>query len=565
MKEIDWLQMMIGLLGGLSIFLYGMRVMSHGLEAVGSDKMRDLLQGMTRHPLAGVGTGILVTALIQSSSATTVMLVSLVHAGFIQLQQAIGVIMGANIGTTITGWLVALIGFKVKITSFALPAVTLGIVFIFLSRGKLGQWGEICVGFGLLFLGLMFMQEAAQPLSKSQVVIDWMKSYSASLGYIPLIMGVIVGTLATVAIQSSSATMALTMTLAQQGVIDFPTAAALLLGENIGTTITANIAAISTNTAARQAARAHFLFNLLGVCWMLVVFYPFLQLIDWMVPGHVLSDNPQIRAGAIASHMAAYHTTFNIINTLLFLPLIGVLASIVTRILPDAVVQESKHILYLDARLVSTPALALNAARQELHRMAQHTKEMFSSVMALFDQKDLPSKPLVQKINKSEEILDAIEQEVAIYLTQVAAHGLTDDTSKEMAAYMNIAHNFEKIGDHCESILRYLRRRYDNKIGFSEVATEQLHQLTNQVQEFLDLLYKSLSYRNSRLMESAEKCEQKINAMRDEMREEHVSRLVAGTCDVSAGLIFIDLITSLEKIGDYAYNIAEYLSGKRYG
>ncbi|TNE51011.1 MAG: Na/Pi cotransporter family protein [Deltaproteobacteria bacterium] len=562
--KVNWFQMIVSLLGGLGVFLYGMRVMSRGLESAGSDRMRSWLQTMTAHPLAGITTGLVVTCVIQSSSATTVMLVSLVHAGFLQLTQAIGVVMGANIGTTFTGWVVALLGFKIKISRFALPAIAIGVSMIFLwPRRKRGLWGEILVGFGLLFLGLMFMKQAVKPLSKSPEVIAWMQHYSASSGYLSILMAVGIGTLATLAIQSSSATMALTMTLAQQGLIDFPTAAALILGENIGTTVTANLAAIGTNISARRAAVAHFFFNTLGVCWVILIFYPFIHMIEWMVPGQVLATDLAVRNQAIASHMAAYHTTFNVLNTIIFLPFVGALAKLVTRVIPGELAgPEKQHILYLDSRLVSTPDLALTAAHKELHRMSEHATEMFRSVMKLYRRYDQASKPLVERIEHCEDVLDNLEREIAQYLTEVSQHQLSAKSTKEVADLMNMAHNYEKIGDHCESLLRYLKRKYDNDVIFSKEGATQILELAQLVDEFLALIEANILAPTD-IMKGSNQLEKAIDKMRGELRDEHTQRLIKGECDVPAALIFIDMLTSFEKIGDHAFNIASYLSQAR--
>ena len=271
------------------------------------------------------------------------------------------------------------------------------------------------------------------------------------------------------------------------------------------------------------------------------------------------------RKGAIASHMAAYHTTFNIVNTLLFLPFIGLLAKLATRLTPgQSTTPEERHILFLDDRLVSTPNLALSAARQELERMATHTKEMFESVMVLFTTFDQPNKKLVNKINHCEEVIDNLEHEVVQYLTAVSRSELTQDTSREISMYMNVAHNFEKIGDRCESILRYLRRKYEGKHYFTPGGAEQILALSNLVQEFLTLLETTLGQPNdTNIMKTANRLEDTIDKLRGEMRDGHIKRLTEGSCDVQSGLIFIDIITAFEKIGDHAFNIAEYISNER--
>ncbi|MBW2534734.1 MAG: Na/Pi cotransporter family protein [Deltaproteobacteria bacterium] len=308
----------ITIVGGLALFLFGMKIMSEGLQKVAGPKMRKILGVMTGNRFAGVGTGLLVTSAVQSSSATTVMLVGFVHAGLVNLPQSIGVIMGANIGTTFTGWLVALLGFKIKIAAMALPAVALGIVPRLFGARKWADWGEVLIGFGVLFLGLDFMKDSVHHLRESETIISWMSATRADVITWRL-LAVGVGTLVTLLVQSSSATMAITMTLAAQGLIDLPTACALVLGENIGTTVTANLAAIGASASARQAARAHLMFNITGALWALVLFTPFLFLVDLIVPGDAGSGGEAV----IAAHLAGFHSAFNVINTALFLPFVG--------------------------------------------------------------------------------------------------------------------------------------------------------------------------------------------------------------------------------------------------
>lgn len=573
MKSSMWLEMLAGVLGGLGVFLYGMRIMSRGLESVGGERMKRWLQHFTGHPLSAVFTGVVVTCLIQSSSATTVILVSLVHASFLSLTQAIGVILGANIGTTLTGWLVASLGFKVKIAKFALPCVALGVLLIFITKGgrKRALWGEILVGFGLLFLGLMFMKDAVSVLKKAPEIKQLLSSFSATSGFFSLSITVLVGALVTILIQSSSATMALTITLAYGGIITFPTAAALILGENIGTTVTANLAALGTDVAAKRTARAHLVFNLSGVVWAILLFSPFLWAIDQIVPGDPMARMAIQNAGKsefvfphVASHMAAFHTVFNIINTLLFLPLIGILATLVTRIVPgDSTPSDKRHILYLDARIVATPALAMTAVQKELNRMLDVATSMFSDVMKLFDNPKTDEKTLVKEIKQSEDVVDALEREITDYLAEVSLHETSVETSKEITRSIHIAHNIEKIADHSESILRLVRRKYNKELEFSSETKGHIHNIAGKVEEFLSLLTENLPLQDRNIMNEAEALEQSIDQLRGELRAARVDQMIESDGDVKSHLIFIDMLSNFEKIGDYAYNIAQYISSVR--
>ncbi|MCK6509567.1 Na/Pi cotransporter family protein [Myxococcota bacterium] len=550
------LQIALGVFGGLGVFLYGMRLMSQGLDSAGGPKMRQMLQSMTGNPIKSVLTGLLVTSVIQSSSATTVMVVGLTHAGFLSLVQAIGVILGANIGTTMTGWIVAVLGFKFDISTFAGPAVGVGVVLIFLGTGKRrALWGEILVGFGLLFLGLMFMQKSVAGMKDiiqaSPFMAGMLKTYSAQTGIFAVILCVFIGTVLTIILQSSSATMALTINFAYQGLIDFPTAAALILGENIGTTITAYLASLGMSLSARRAARAHMAFNVVGVVWAVVLFSPLLSLVTWLSPGNV------------ATRMAAFHTTFNIINTMLFLPFVGAFAAFVVRLVPGEEKPEERHLVYLETTLMATPELALVATRKELQRMAQKSIEMFRSVIQLFDQGQSKAVELAKQVARYEDEIDGLERELTTYLAQIIREPLSGETSAEVAACMNMAHDFEKIGDHCEAILRFLQRKYDKKLSFSEDGKEQVHAIATLVERALQLLEKYVTDYDANFIKEALELEQQIDKMRGELRDAHIARIVEGRCDANTGLIFIDMLTSFERIGDHAFNIAQYISHQR--
>ncbi|HQO03315.1 MAG TPA: Na/Pi symporter, partial [Spirochaetota bacterium] len=362
----------VTIFGGLGLFLFGMKIMSEALQKATGERLRDILEKVTNNRFLGVLTGLFITSIIQSSSATTVMVVSFVNASLINLSQSIGIILGANIGTTVTGWIVALLGFKIQIATFALPAIGLGFFLRFFRNEKFGQWGEVLLGFGLLFLGLDTINVTVKDLRGSQVVLNFMSMFHAQT-ILSTVMVVLIGTVVTMVVQSSSATMAMTMTLAVNGLIDFPTSCALILGENIGTTVTANIASLGASVAAKRSARVHLLFNVMGVIWMIGVFHwLFIPFIDWLMPGDPYSSSPVIRSGVIADHMAAFHTSFNVINTLLFLPLTGFLAKMASRLVPDkkgAGEGEEFHLKYITSILIATPSININQARLETKRM----------------------------------------------------------------------------------------------------------------------------------------------------------------------------------------------------
>jgi phosphate:Na+ symporter len=372
----------VTIFGGLGLFLFGMKIMNESLQLAAGERLKGILWKVSNNRIKGVFTGLFITSIIQSSSATTVMLVSFVSAGLLTLHQSIGIIYGANIGTTVTGWLVALIGFKVKITAVALPCIGIGFFIRFISNEKVRYYGEVLLGFGVLFFGLDIMSNAVKDLRNSEAILNIMSRYSA-VDIPSTLIVVAIGTIITMIVQSSSATVAMTMTLAVNGLIDFPTACAFILGENIGTTITANIAAIGASTEAKQAARAHFLFNFIGVIWIMLIFHRFfIPFVDWLVPGNPYSDILAVRSKVIADHMAAFHTCFNVVNTIVFLPFVNVLAKLSTKLAPRPEGEKDEfHLKYITTALVSTPTININQARLETKRMCGIVLEMFDMVM----------------------------------------------------------------------------------------------------------------------------------------------------------------------------------------
>lgn len=544
--------------GGLALFLFGMKVMSEGLQKVAGERMRSILSAMTSNRFAGVGTGLVVTAVVQSSSATTVMLVGFVNAGLINLSQSIGVIMGANIGTTITAWLVAVIGFKVKITAMALPAIGLGFFPRLFGMRRLSEWGEVLVGFGVLFLGLNFMKDAVSVLKDSPEVISWIAGCRADvLGW--RLIAVLVGLGVTFIIQSSSAAMAVTMTMAAEGIIDLPTACALALGQNIGTTITANLAAIGTSTAAKQSARAHTLFNVLGSLWPIFLFHPFMMVIDHIVPG-ALEGEPS--KALLAAYLAAFHTAFNVANTILFLPFTRQLAWMSTKLV-WGVKQEGDHLKFLDPKLMNSPPMALHAARSELRRMLEEVESMLERVIELISYPDKKLGKVADRILASEQIVDMLEKEISEYLVSVTRMDTSLHQSHEIAGIINAVHDIERMGDHCEALLKLTRKRYDMKLSLTEDALKDLVDLGRRDQEFLTLLKTNMFGAKHDLMPRAREFEDSIDDMRKRARKGHIARLNAQECSVNQGLIYIDMLTSFEKIGDHAYNVAQMLAGER--
>ena len=555
--------MVITILGGLSLFLYGMVVMSEGLQKVAGNRLRATLQKLTNNRLSGVFTGFFITAAVQSSSASTVMLISFVNAGLITFTQSLGVIMGANIGTTVTGWLVALVGLKINISLFALPAITFGFFMRFLNKQRAADWGEVLLGFGLLFLGLTLMRDAVGDFKDAPEILRLMGSFRAS--DIPSTLLVIaVGTFVTMAIQSSSATMAITLTLASQNIIDFQTCAALILGENIGTTITANLAAIGASTAARRAARAHMVFNVLGVVWMMFLFQQFLALVDMLVPGDVYSTVPGEVGRILPDHLAAFHTLFNVINTLIFLPLAGFLAWTATLLTARQRGQDEEHLTYLSSALVNTPPLAIEETRRELARMAATVLTMLDQAMELFNKNDKTQQDFytaTQNISSLETLTDNLEREISAFMVRVIRHSSAGDLSEEISEILDIVSNLERIGDHCELLMKLQNRLNTQNLAFTESARDDINGIAAKAREMLVLINDNVMNHKTNIMTSAQGLETIINQIRSDLRLSHINRLNEGTCGIEQGLVFLDMLSSFEKIGDHAYNIAEAISG----
>ncbi|HPI90463.1 MAG TPA: Na/Pi cotransporter family protein [Spirochaetota bacterium] len=551
--------------GGLGLFLYGMKIMSESLQSATGEGLKNVLWKATNNRFKGVLTGFGITSLIQSSSATTVMLVSFVSAGLINLNQSIGIIFGANIGTTVTGWIVAILGFKIKITSFALPAIAIGFFLRFLRKENVKHWGEVLLGFGILFLGLSIMSDAVKDLRGSHVVMNFMAKYTAD-NLFSTIMVVLVGTSVTMVVQSSSATMAMTMTLAFNGIIDFPTSCALILGENIGTTITANIASIGSSIEAKRAARVHLLFNLFGVVWVIAIFKPFfLPFINFIVPGDPLNTNINVRSAVIANHMAAFHTVFNVTNTLIFLPFTTLLSKIAEKMVLEKP-KEGKgefHLKYISTSLLSTPAMNINQARLEIRRMLGIVMTMFSLVIDVFKNPDQKLGDKVEEIQILEDHVDLLEKEISGFLVKVLQDTISEEQSQQITLMLHRINDLERIGDHCEVLLKLLRRKYEMHVQFTDDAVKNILEIAGKVEEFLSLINENLGRSTSSMFSTASVIENRINELRQEMRKDHISRLNDGVCDVNSGLIFIDMLTSFERMGDHAFNIAQGIAGVR--
>ena len=548
-------------LGGLGMFLFGMKIMSEGLQKVAGKKMRQILKLVSDNRFVGCGVGAIVTSIIQSSSATTVMLVSFVDTGLMTLTQAIGVILGANIGTTITAQLIAF-----KITAYALPAIAIGTFLkFFIGRRKWTYIGDVLLGFGLVFYGLATMKAGFAPLrDHPEFIAFFTKFHADTLGGIMLC--VMVGTVLTMILQSSSATVGITMALAMQGLLDFEASVALILGENIGTTITAQLASIGSNINAHRTANAHTLFNVAGV-FIIILFFPFFISMVKFVTGTIMqSGSPDLIINGerlnIARYIANSHTLFNVVNAIIFLFLLPYLVKVATWITwqkeDEMAIDELRHIKFLDHKFVDTPSVALGQARAEIIRMGEAVKIMYDDVINSISDRKLKQ---LSKWRKSEDSLDNLQKEITQYLVQVMQKPILPEESKEIAALTRMTNNLERTGDEIENIAQLMEELIDQNLYISEGGMNDYKTISDEVRKFINYVVDAIKGDDKDIMPQAQEIENAINRMRDEMKGNHLMRLQSGACTVDPGLILVDMLTAFEKIGDFCYNIAQSVSG----
>ena len=546
----------LNILGSLGIFLFGMKVMSEGIQKTAGSRLRNILAYMTQNRFAGVFTGFLATCLVQSSSATTVMVVSFVNAGLLTLTQSVGVIMGANIGTTITGWMIAILGFKFKITAIALPSVGIGLPLIFSKITKRKNLGEIFVGFGLLFLGLKFLKSSVPDIKNNPEVLEFLTSYT-DLGILSVFIFIIVGVILTITVQSSSAAMTITITMAFKGWIDFPTAAALVLGENIGTTITAYIASLGGNYHAKRTARAHMIFNVFGVIWMLIAFRMFIPFIDYLVPGN--PSNPE----HIPVHLSMFHTLFNIINVVLLIWFVPQIVSIVKKMVKPSEYEkehEEYKLEYFSTGVQPVPEIAIIEAKKEVIIMSDLINKMLNLFNKMFnDKKNIVE--FIEKTRKIESTSDQMQEQISKYLAECTKHELSFESSRESAAMIRLTNELESIGDSFLNLSLQIER-LENDLEFSSAMNKEIIGLCNEVEKFIkwnsSFISKNIKPMTNKDLDQSIKYENKIDKIRNKLIDSSRDRLSRGF-NPKAELIFIDIIKHLEHIGDYSLNISQAL------
>ena len=556
------------------MFLYGMNLMSSGLQKAAGDKLRGLLSAMTSNPFKGVLTGLGITTVIQSSSATTVMVVSFVNAGLLTLSQAIGVIMGANIGTTVTAWMVSWLGFKADISLLAVPLMLLGFLCSNSKKSQRRNIGELVVGFSLLFLGLSFMKESVPDLNETPQVLEFVKAWSG-YGFGSVLIFLLFGTVLTLVLQSSSATMAITLIMLSMGWIPFNMACAMVLGENIGTTITANIAASVGNTQAKRAAMSHTIFNVFGVIWALIFFKPFLALVGNVIElfglpnpaaeGFAVSAQNSPDATAALYGLSMLHTLFNTFNTLILIWFTKLIEKAVVWIVkaPKNQEQEVFRLKYISAGPLATPELATEQAFDEIIHFAQISKNGLAYAGAAIQESD-PDKfeELRGKLVKYEEISDRIEYEIATFLNSVSAGDISEETSAKIKAMYKIIGELESLGDSGESISRILSRKNIHKKAFDQDTLKKLDDMVSSVNDAYEAMIFNLKAAHKGDLEqisNAYNAEDRINNLRNNLREAEIEDIESSGKNYQTSVYYMDIVSELEKMGDFMINISQAL------
>ena len=560
------------LLGALGMFLYGMNLMSSGLQKAAGDKLRSFLSAMTSNPAKGVLTGLGVTTVIQSSSATTVMVVSFVNAGLLTLAQAISVIMGANIGTTVTAWMVAFLGFKADISLLAVPMMLLGFLFSNSKKNQYQNIGELIVGFSLLFLGLSFMKNSVPDLRETPQVLEFVTTW-ASHGFGSVLLFLAFGTVLTLVLQSSSATMAITLIMLSMGWIPFHMACAMVLGENIGTTITANIAASVGNTQAKRAAMSHTIFNVFGVIWALILFKPFTALVGKIIElfglpnpaaeGFAVAEGDMSSSTAALYGLSMLHTLFNTINTLILIWFIKLIEKAVVWIIkPKNQDKEPFRLKYISAGPLATPELAAEQAFDEIIHFANISRNGLGYAKQAIAADAKHFEELREKLVKYEEISDRIEYEIAAFLNGVLAGDISEATSMKIKAMYKIIGELESLGDSGEAISRMLSRRNEHKKTFDEVTVEKINLMLAKVDTAYEVMIANLTAAHEGTLSSianAYHAEEQINTLRNELREAEIEALEDNQKNYQTSVYYIDIINELEHMGDYMINISQSL------
>ena len=544
------------LIGSLGLFLYGMKIMSEGLQKVAGDRLRSILTAMTTNRVTGVLTGVLITALIQSSSATTVMVVSFVNAGLLTLAESISVIMGANIGTTVTAWIISIFGFKVDMAAFALPLLAIALPLIFSGKSNRKSVGEFIFGFSFLFMGLSYLKANAPDLNANPEMLAFVQNYT-DMGFFSILLFLFIGTILTMIVQASAATMAITLIMCANGWISLELGAALVLGENIGTTITANLAALTANTQAKRAALAHFVFNVFGVIWVLIIFHPFMQLVNWVVDTFFQTSNPEV---AISYKLSAFHSIFNICNVCILIWGVKLIERTVCALIHPKEEDEEPRLRFITGGMLSTAELSILQARKEIHLFAERTHRMFGMVQDLLHtEKDDDFNKLFSRIEKYENISDNMELEIANYLNQVSEGRLSSESKLQIRAMLREVTEIESIGDSCYNLARTINRKRQTNQDFTEKQYEHIHfmmKLTNDALAQMSVVVEKPEHQSIDFNKSFN-IETEINNARNQLTNQNILDVNNKEYDYQMGVYYMDIIAECEKLGDYIVNVVE--------
>ncbi|MBQ4478128.1 MAG: Na/Pi cotransporter family protein [Bacteroidales bacterium] len=558
----------INFAGALGIFLYGMKLMSGGLQKFAGRGMRHIMGKITNNPIRGILTGTIVTTAIQSSSATTVMVVSFVNAGMITLAGAIAVIMGANIGTTVTAWIITLLGLGESTGAFSFPLLILAISlpFMFAKKDKLKSIGEFIIGFSLLLLGMNFLQSAMPNLEEFPKFLEALSTIS-NYGFLSILLFIVIGAILTCLVQASAAMMAITLVMCYKGWIGLDVAVALVMGQNIGTTITANLAAIVANTAGKKAARAHFVFNVIGVILTLIIFHPIMNLIAKITEA-IMGSNPYISVGAIGYNptaiplaLALFHTFFNVVNTVIlawFIPqIIKIVDWMVKPVAEDA--EDEFRLTYIGGSWMNTAELNIQSAKQEIEIFSNRVLKMYSFLPSLrYAKNEEEFGKVFDRIKKYEGITDRMEVEIAKFLTKISEGDLSEQGSQRISSMLRIIDNLESIGDAVYQIAALRKDKFEAAVHFDQHQNDNLEQMTQLVQQALDVMNANLQCSYSSIdLPAAYVAEEKINKYRDKLRAEHLEAIKHGKYNYAIGTAYSGLYALYEKLGDYVINVSE--------
>ena len=543
------------MIGGLALFLYGMHVMGDGLAKTSGGKLEQILEKFTSSPMRAVLLGAGVTAVIQSSSATTVMVVGFVNSGIMKLNQAVGIIMGANIGTTVTAWIISALGFKVDIAAMALPLLAVGVPLLFSGKSNRKSIGEFIFGFSFLFMGLSLLKTNAPDLSKNPEMLSFVQNYT-DMGFGSVMLFVLIGTILTMIVQASAATMAITLIMCANGWISFELGAALVLGENIGTTITANLAALTANTQARRAALAHLVFNVFGVIWVLCLFKPFTMGVSWFVEDIMKTPDPAV---AVSFKLSAFHTTFNICNVLILIWFVKLIEKTVCKIIPQREQDEEYRLRFITGGMLSTAELSILQARKEINLFAERTHRMFGMVRDLLhttNENDFNK--LFSRVEKYENISDSMEVEIANYLNQVSEGRLSSESKLQIRSMLREVTEIESIGDSCYNLARTINRKHRSEMDFTQKQYDHIEQMFKLTDDALSQMIALVEDEHHTIdVNKSFNIEHEINNYRNQLKNQNVLDVNNKEYDYQMGVHYMDIITECEKLGDYVVNVVE--------